>query len=100
MSHDDENGGDEEFRLPPPTRDFYRSFVMRQIVDINRKLDREFNSIDKRFDGLDKKYVSSERFDAIVGPIQRVLWLIFSVITSGLVLAVLGLLIRGKDLVK
>lgn len=72
---DDDYGGD--YRGLTPDHAAWRRMVMREMDGLKKQIE---------------KCVSSEVFEARVGPIQKILWLIFSVVTSGLVMGVLGLL--------
>jgi hypothetical protein len=93
------NGGDdhEDFKQRQPDfGDDSRAYIWREIDQIRRYVE----SLDRKLQALmDTKlpnYVTKEVFETNVKPIQKIMWLIFSVITSALVLAVLGLVIQSS----
>lgn len=81
----DDDKSDFDDRVVPHDQYTWRAMVMRDL----RTLDRRIN-----------RCVTKEMFEAKVGPIQKVMWLIFSVVTSALVTAVIGLVVVSGKVIK
>jgi len=78
----DDSGDDKQDGLfyPPQDTNTWRVFMMREVDALGKRID---------------KCVTKEVFEAKVAPIQRVMWLIFSVVTTALVAGVLALLFQS-----
>lgn len=98
---DGEDGNDDASEWPTA---FYRRHVLSQLRQLKQVVDRVEKKTDERIDSLKKElrenYVTKEIFELIVGPIKKIGWLIFTVVTSALVMGVLGLLFASGKIGK